>query len=142
MCRRQILERTTYAKVRKRSVRLDNYFTFFLIEGYHSRMNSRLLQNHPNIWQFNNFLQLEEERVTVIMAQWSSGASKKKNYRTSVIQSRINTLYKRYGDNLIDASGLLTGLSFVVAKNAKWFCSDYIEVNQANHPCVDFVYWF
>ena len=108
-----------YAKVRKRTVRSDSYLAFFLIEGYHSRMNSRLLQNHPNIWQFNNFLQRDEKRVTVIMAQSSNGASKKKNDRTSVIQSRINTLYKRYSDSLIDASGLLTGLSFVVAKKAK-----------------------
>ena len=43
---------------------------------------------------------------------------KKKNYRTTVILSRINTLHKRYNDNLIDALKLLTGLSFIVAKKS------------------------
>ncbi|CAF1355393.1 unnamed protein product [Rotaria sordida] len=88
-------------------------------EGYHNRMNFRLQRNHPNMWLFFNFLQKEEKRVTSMIIQWSSGASKKKNQRTTAIQNRINTLYKRYTDDLIGASTLLTGLSSIVAKSGK-----------------------
>ncbi len=82
-------------------------------------MSCRLQRNHPNMWLFLNFLQKEEKRVTSMIIQWSSGASKKKNYRTTAIQKRIDTLYKRYADDLIGASTLLNGLSFVVAKKCK-----------------------
>jgi hypothetical protein len=67
---------------------------------------------------FAQFLQKEEKRVTSMIIQWSSGTSKKKNQRTTAIQNRINTLYKRYTDDLIGASTLLTGLSLIVAKKA------------------------
>ena len=82
-------------------------------------MNYQLLHNYANIWYFINFLQWEEKRVTSMVIQWSSGASKKKNYRTTIIQSRIKTLHKRYNANLIDAFKLLTGLPFVVAKKVQ-----------------------
>lgn len=82
-------------------------------------MNYRLQRNHPNMWLFFNFLQKEEKRVVSMVIQWTSGASKKKNARTTAIQNRINTLYKRYADDLIGASTLLTGLSLVVAKKGK-----------------------
>ncbi len=82
-------------------------------------MNCRLQRDHPNMWLFLNFLQKEEKRAASMIIQWSSGASKKKNQRTTAIQNRINTLYKRYSDDLIGASTLLTGLSLVVAKKCK-----------------------
>ncbi|CAF1604289.1 unnamed protein product [Adineta ricciae] len=94
-------------------------------EGYHNRMNCRLIRNHPNVWFFFNFLQREEKRVTSILAQWSSGASKKKNTRKTAIEKRINTLYKRYTDDLIGASTLLTGLSLFVAKKCKSFSGGF-----------------
>jgi hypothetical protein len=77
------------------------------------------MRNHPNIWFFLAFLQRQEKRVTTMISQWSSGASKKNNYRSSAIENRINTLYKRYNEDLIGASTLLTGLSFIVAKKCK-----------------------
>ncbi len=43
----------------------------------------------------------------------------KKNTRTTSIQHRINTLYDRYSNNLINSSELLTGLAFVVTKKIK-----------------------
>ena len=87
--------------------------------GYHNRVSSRLLRNHPCVWDLIKFLQREEKRVSTMMLQWSSGASKKKNYRSTAAQSRIKTLYKRYNENLISESSLLTGLSFVVARRVK-----------------------
>ena len=45
------------------------------------------------------------------MIQWLAGATKKKNVRTTNLQHRLNALYNRYTDNLINASELLTGLS-------------------------------
>lgn len=101
-------------------------------KGYHNRMNCRLPRSHPNIWFLISFLQREEKRATSIMIQWSSGASKKKNYRTTAIQNRINTLYKRYNDDLIGASTLLTGLSLVVAKNANEF-TNFIPLEQVTY---------
>jgi len=59
----------------------------------------------------------EEKRVQNIRLQWSSGASKQKNTRTTALQGRINTLYNRYNNYLITASDLLNGLSLGVAKN-------------------------
>jgi hypothetical protein len=91
------------------------YFSLFNL-GYHNRISSRIQRNHPNIWQLINFMKAEEKRVQNICLQWSSGASKKKNKRTTALQSRIDTLYHRYSNYLITASDLLNGLSFVVAK--------------------------
>ncbi|CAF4007618.1 unnamed protein product [Rotaria sordida] len=85
-------------------------------EGYHNRINSRIYRHHPHIWDLINFMKAEEKRVQNIQLQWSSGASKPKNKRTTALQGRINTLYNRYNDYLITASDLLNGLSLVVAK--------------------------
>ncbi|CAF0970596.1 unnamed protein product [Rotaria sordida] len=85
-------------------------------EGYHNRMNSRIYRHHPNIWDLINFMKAEEKRVQNIKLQWSSGASKPKNKRTTTLQNRINMLYDRYRDYLITASDLLNGLSLFVAK--------------------------
>ncbi|CAF1254519.1 unnamed protein product [Rotaria sordida] len=85
-------------------------------EGYHNRMNSRIYRHHPNIWDLINFMKAEEKRVQNIKLQWSSGASKPKNKRTTALQNRINMLYDRYRDYLITASDLLNGLSLFVAK--------------------------
>jgi hypothetical protein len=63
-------------------------------------------KNHP---------QNEEKRVQCITIQWFSGASRKK----ILVQHRINTLYDRYSNNLINSSELLTGLAFVVTKKIK-----------------------
>ncbi|CAF4584878.1 unnamed protein product, partial [Rotaria socialis] len=83
---------------------------------YHNRMNCRIYRNHPNIWNFIDFMKTEEKRVQNIVLQWSSGASKKKTKRTTALQNRINTLYSRYNNYLITASDLLNGLPLVVAK--------------------------
>ncbi|CAF1377342.1 unnamed protein product [Rotaria magnacalcarata] len=85
-------------------------------EGYHNRLNSRICRNHPNVWDLINFMKGEEKRVERIKLQWSSGASKPKNIRTTALQSRINTLYDRYKNYLIAASDLLNSLSLIVAK--------------------------
>ena len=53
------------------------------------------------------------------MAQWSTGASKKKNVLIKRKENGINTLYERYDGGLIDASELLTGLSRHVGSNMK-----------------------
>ena len=45
-----------------------------------------------------------------------AGASKKQNARTTAKQKRIDTLYQRYTDGLINSSKLLTGLSYLVGK--------------------------
>jgi hypothetical protein len=42
-----------------------------------------------------------------------------KNTRTTSIQHRINTLYDRNSNNLINSSELLAGLAFVVTKKIK-----------------------
>lgn len=83
-------------------------------KGYHNRMNHRITHNHPNIWQFIKFMQSEEKQIQRIVLQWSTGASKKKNLRTTATQKRIDTLYQRHNDGLIDLINLLIGLSFLV----------------------------
>ncbi|CAF1530962.1 unnamed protein product, partial [Rotaria sp. Silwood1] len=60
------------------------------------------------MWQFIKFLQAEEKRLQTIVLQWSAGASKKANPRTTFIQKRINTLHDRYDNGVIDSSDLLT----------------------------------
>jgi len=77
-------------------------------------MNHRISRNHPHIWRFIQFMQFEEKNVQTIILQWSSGASKKQNVRTTGKQKRIDTLYQRYNDGLINSSQLLTGLSYLV----------------------------
>ena len=119
MFRDPIHEQTTRARV---SARDKDYVTIVWMLnhiGYHNRVSSRLLRHHPCIWDLIKFLQREEKRVASTMLQWSSGASQKKNHRSTAAQSRIKTLYKRYNENLINESALLTGLSFVVARRVK-----------------------
>lgn len=82
-------------------------------------MTSRIYRNHPNIWSFIKFLQDEEKRVQCITIQWLAGAAKKKNLRATNLQNRINVLNNRYANNLINASELLVGFSYVVAKKSK-----------------------
>ncbi|CAF1250261.1 unnamed protein product [Rotaria sordida] len=48
-----------------------------------------------------------------------AGATKRKNIRTTSTQRRIDVLYSRYANNLINVSNLLLGLSYVVAKKSK-----------------------
>ena len=79
-------------------------------------MNSRIYRSHPNIWYFIKFMQKEEKWVQCITIQWTAGATKRKNFGTTTIQHRINTLYDRYANNLMNVSDLLTGLSCVIAK--------------------------
>ena len=86
---------------------------------FHNRMSNRILRNHPNIWRFIQFMQVEEKRFETIVAQWSTGASKKKNILIEAKENRINTLYERYDGGLIDASELLTDLSLHVGSNMK-----------------------
>jgi len=57
-------------------------------------------------------MKAEEKRVQNISLQWSSGASKKKNKRTTAFQNRIDTLYHRYNNYLITASDLLKWFVF------------------------------
>ncbi|CAF3751388.1 unnamed protein product [Rotaria magnacalcarata] len=99
-------------------------------EGYHNRVSSRLHRRHPNIWQLINFMKMEEKRVENIRFQWSAGASRIKNKRTVALQKRIDTLYKRYSDYLINASDLLHGLSFIVAKKNDLRKRNYINISQ------------
>ena len=86
----------------------------FLIKGYHNRMNHRIACNHPHTWRFIQFMQAEEKNVQTIILQWFSGASKKQNVRTTGKQKRIDTLYQRYNDGLINSSQLLTRFSYLV----------------------------
>ncbi|CAF0960239.1 unnamed protein product [Adineta steineri] len=86
-------------------------------EGYHNRMNYRISRHHPHMWRFIQFMQSEEKHAQTIVLQWSSGASKKQNTRTTAKQKRIDTLNKRYKDGLIDASKLLTDFSYLVGSN-------------------------
>ncbi len=79
-------------------------------------MNSRIYRHHPNIWDLISFMKAEEKRVQNITLQWSSGASKQKEKRSTALQNRINTLYDRYNNYQITASQLLNGLSLFVAK--------------------------
>jgi hypothetical protein len=59
-------------------------------------------------------MQAEEQRVNTIVIQWSAGASKKQNTRSTALQNRMNTLYDRYNNGLMNASNLLTGFSLLV----------------------------
>jgi hypothetical protein len=77
-------------------------------------MNHRILRSHPHMWRFIQFMQAEEKNLQRIVLQWSSGAPKKQNSRTVGRQKRIDTLYQRYNDGLINSSKLLTGLSYLV----------------------------
>ncbi|CAM4807381.1 unnamed protein product [Rotaria magnacalcarata] len=99
-------------------------------EGYHNRVSSRLHRRHPNIWQLINFMKMEEKRVENIRFQWSAGTSRIKNKRTVALQKRIDTLYKRYSDYLINASDLLHGLFFIVAKKNDLRKRNYINISQ------------
>ena len=117
MCPRAIREQTTFVKVKIERSRLS---MLSLRKGYHNRMNNRIYRNHPNIWSFLKFLQNEEKRVQWVTVQWLAGATKKKNLRTTNLQNRINTLNNRYANNLINASDLLLGFSYMVATKSKW----------------------
>ncbi|CAF4109715.1 unnamed protein product [Adineta steineri] len=83
-------------------------------EGYHNRMNHRISRHHPHMWRFVQFMQGKEKHAQTIVLQWSSGASRKQNTRTTAKQKRIDTLNKRYKGGLTDASKLLTGFSYLV----------------------------
>ncbi|CAF3239279.1 unnamed protein product [Rotaria sp. Silwood2] len=96
------------------NVSTTNSRTNSVCEGYHNRMNHRISRNHPHIWRFIQFVQSEEKNVQTIVLQWSSGATKKQNVRATAKQKRIDTLYQRYNDGLINSSQLLTGLSYLV----------------------------
>lgn len=89
-------------------------YVFFLISGYHTRLNHRVSRNHPHIWRFIRSMQAEEKNVQRIVLQWSTGASKKENVRTTAKQKRIDTLYQRFNGDLINTSQLLNGLSQLV----------------------------
>ena len=82
-------------------------------------MNIRIVKNHPNIWKFIRYMQAEEKRVKLIQAQWTAGASKRINSRTNLKNRRINNLYSRYEDGVINTSELLTGLSLMIGTNMK-----------------------
>jgi hypothetical protein len=55
-----------------------------------------------------------EKNVQTIVLQWSTGASKKQNVRTIGKQKRIDTLYERHNDGVINSSQLLTGLPYLI----------------------------
>ncbi|CAF2847474.1 unnamed protein product [Rotaria sp. Silwood2] len=80
------------------------------------KLNSRICCNHPNVWTLINCMKAEENRAQSIKLQWSSGASKPKNKRTTALQSPINTLYDRHNNYFISPSDLLNSLSLIVAK--------------------------
>lgn len=85
-----------------------------LFSGYHNRMNHRIHRHHPNIWKFIKFMQAEEARVKNVITQFAAGASKKPNPRTTFMQKRLDTLYRRFEDGVTSASDLLCGLSLLI----------------------------
>jgi hypothetical protein len=82
-------------------------------------MNHRIERNHPNIWKLIKFMQAEEKRIQTIVVRWAADASNKKITCMTSIESRINTHYERYNNDLINASNLLTGLSYPVRVKRK-----------------------
>ena len=86
----------------------------FVFKGYHNRLNHRITRNHPHIWQFIKFMQTEEKQFQRIILQRSVSASRKQNLRTTATQKRIDKLYQRHNDGLINSTNLLIGLSFLV----------------------------
>ncbi|CAF4580672.1 unnamed protein product, partial [Rotaria sp. Silwood2] len=80
------------------------------------KLNSRVCCNHPNVWTLINCMKAEENHAQSIKLQWSSGASKPKNKRTTALQSPIDTLYDRHNNYFISTSDLLNSLFLIVAK--------------------------
>ena len=75
-----------------RAVNAVFIISYYVFEGYHTRMNSRIYRNHPNIWSFIRFLQNEKKRSQYVTLQWAAGATRKKNVRTTMIQHRTGWL--------------------------------------------------
>lgn len=110
-----IHEQTTFANV------LDEMcliIYFYSVLAYHSRMNRRIFHDHPNIWKLVHFMQAEEKRTHLLEAQWTAGALNMKNHRTDSKNHRINQLYARFENGVINASELLFGLSLVIGINS------------------------
>ena len=59
-------------------------------------------------------MQAEGKNVEAIVLQWSFGASKKQNVRTTGKQKPIDTLYQRHSDGLMHSSQLFARLSYLV----------------------------
>jgi hypothetical protein len=88
--------------------------------AFHSRFNRRVQIYHPNIWSFIELLQKEAVHFHHMNTQFNAGlAARTKQVTTIAIQNRIDTLDRRYYDDLIDAMKYLDGLSQVVAKKKK-----------------------
>ncbi|CAF3352292.1 unnamed protein product [Rotaria socialis] len=89
-------------------------------EGFHNRLNQRILKAHPNIWTFIKCIQNEENRFRHLLLQMNAGAqARKKTAATSFIQKRIDTLNERYKNGEIDVDQLLDGFSLTIAKQKK-----------------------
>ncbi|CAF1928809.1 unnamed protein product, partial [Rotaria magnacalcarata] len=89
-------------------------------EGFHNRLNQRILKAHPNIWAFIKCIQNEENRFRHLLLQMNAGAqARKKTAGTSFIQKRIDTLNERYKNGEIDVDQLLDGFSLTIAKQKK-----------------------
>ncbi|CAF1941364.1 unnamed protein product [Rotaria magnacalcarata] len=57
-------------------------------EGFHNRLNERILKAHPNMWTFIKCIQNEENRFRYLILQMNTGAqARKKTAATSFIQN-------------------------------------------------------
>ncbi len=59
-------------------------------------------------------MQAEEKRLHSIIIQRSAGASKKRTPCSTSLQNRLNTLYERYNNGLMNASNILMGFSLLI----------------------------
>ena len=64
-------------------------------------------------------MQKEEKRIHSLLVQWSAGASRKKDPRSTAVQNRYNTLYERYDKGLMNISSLLKGFSLLMGGGKK-----------------------
>ena len=71
-------------------------------------------------------MQIEEKKIRNYCGSVVHRCFKgKKNVLIEGKENRINTLYERYDDGLIDASELLTGLSHHVGSNIRTCTTDF-----------------
>ncbi|CAF3653882.1 unnamed protein product [Rotaria socialis] len=89
-------------------------------ESYNFRFATRLSRKHPNIWSFIKLIQTEHARFDHISIQLDAGAcAPKQSKKTKAFQTKLDTLYGRFRNEEINASQLLTGLSFLVGNKKK-----------------------
>lgn len=83
---------------------------------YNFRSATRLSRKHPNIWSVIKLIQTEHARFEHILIQLDAGGAcaSKQSKKTKAFQAKLDTLHQRFHNQEINATQLLSGLSFLV----------------------------